>query len=117
MDSEQLLATYQYLSIKLETIDDSLILANQALLQAPNKEERRTLDETILELELRRNQTINRMLLLTKNSGAITPPTDTQISQVKSLAAEVDELAAHNQNVASALSVTSQVLSLLQSVA
>ncbi|BFM14597.1 hypothetical protein R50073_07800 [Maricurvus nonylphenolicus] len=117
MDSQQLLATYQHLSTKLETIDDSLILANQALLQTPNKEERRTLDETILELELRRNQTINRMLLLTKNSGTITPPSEAQINQVKSLATEVDELAAHNQNVASTLSITSQVLTLLQSVA
>lgn len=101
---------YQALSDALEMVDDAIEVARQALLENPDKEERRRLNELILELEAKRAKIVNKMIVLGRETGTIAMPSENQIEKMKALATEVDGLTRSAQGAGKAIEMAGKVL-------
>lgn len=105
-------AKFEALSDALEMVDDAIEAARHALLENPNKEERRRLNELILELEAKRAKIVNKMIALGRKTRAVAMPSKAKINKLKELAAEVDELTRAAQGAGRAIQLADQVLDL-----
>jgi HAMP domain-containing protein len=112
-DDEATLEAFRTLSEALEMVEDALALVRQGLNANPTKEERRQLDEDILELALKRTRLTSALLALGRGDATITPPTPGQIAEIKALAARVDQLTRESIAASDAVKEAGRVLDLL----
>lgn len=103
-------AKYQALSDALEMVDDAIEVARTGLLENPDKEERRRLNELILELEAKRAKIVNKMIVLGREAGKVAMPSASQIKKMKALAAQVDALTRSAQGAGTAIDMAGKVL-------
>jgi chromosome segregation ATPase len=107
---------FQALSDALEMVEDAIEAARLALFDNPEKDERRRLNELILELEAKRAKIINKMIELGRQQTAIKKPTKAQLDELKNLAAKVDELTRNSQGAVIAINAGGEVLALVEKV-
>jgi translation initiation factor 6 (eIF-6) len=112
-DEQAILATFRAMSDALEMVEDALAVARKGLNANPSKQERRQLDEDILELTLKRSRLTNSMIALGRGQGTIRPPTADQIAEIKQLATEVDRLTRESLAASRAVVAAGNVLDLL----
>ena len=112
-DEQAILATFRAMSDALEMVEDALAVTRQGLSANPTKQERRQLDEDILDLGLKRSQLTNSMIALGRGQGTIRPPSAEQITQIKALAAKVDQLTRESVAASEAVVVAGNVLDLI----
>ena len=113
MDDAEFKKVYESFSDSLEMVEDAIVAARQALLENPTKEERRELNEQILELEAKRAKITNKLIALGRPGAAVSPPTDAQIAEIKGLAEEVDKLTRASEGAARAISVAPRGLDMV----
>ena len=101
------------MSVALEMVEDALAVARLGLNGNPTKEERRQLDEDILELGLQRTRLTNEMIALGRGQGSTTPPTPDQINEIKALAEKVDKLTLQAVAASTAVKEVGRVLDLV----
>ena len=110
MANDDFRAKYQALSDALEMVDDAIEVARQALLENPDKEERRRLNELVLELEAKRAKIVNKMIAIGRDAGALAMPSKAQIDALKALATEVDELTRSAKGAGKAIEMAGKVI-------
>ncbi len=103
-------AKYQALSDALEMVEDAIEVARQALLENPDKEERRRLNELVLELEAKRAKIVNKMIALGRDAGTVAMPSKDKIDKMKALATQVDGLTRSAQGAGKAIDTADKVL-------
>lgn len=108
-----MLTTFRAMSVGLEMVEDALAVARLGLNGNPTKEERRQLDEDILDLALQRTRLTNGMITLGRGEGTISPPTARQIDEIKALAEKVDRLTLQAVAASTAVKEVGNVLDLL----
>jgi hypothetical protein len=106
----ELVAKFTALSVMLEMTDDAAVVAKKGLLQNPDKEERRELDEIILELAAKHAKVKNMMFALANDAAIMDPPTKAQLTVITDLADKVDKMTRKNVVVSSAVKVAGEVL-------
>ena len=112
-EEEATLKRFRAMSVALEMVEDALAVARLGLNGNPTKEERRQLDEDILELGLQRTRLTNEMIALGRGQGSTTPPTPEQINEIKALAEKVDKLTLHAVAASTAVKEVGRVLDLV----
>jgi hypothetical protein len=112
-EEQATLETFRAMSDALEMVEDALAIARQGLNANPSKQERRQLDEDILDLALKRTRLTSAMIALGRGQGTITPPTAEQIAEIKTLAGQVDQLTQQSIAASGAVVATGHVLDLL----
>jgi translation initiation factor 6 (eIF-6) len=112
-DEQAILATFRVMSDALEMVEDALAVARQGVNANPTKQERRQLDEDILELALKRSRLTNSLIALGRGQGTVRPPTAGQVAQIKELATEVDRLTRESIAASGAVVAAGNVLDLL----
>jgi hypothetical protein len=108
-DSE-LVVKFRSLSVLLEMTEDAIVVAKKGLLKNPEKEERRELDENILELTAKRAKITNTMIAIASNAAAMPLPPPELVKQIARLADKVDEMSRANVVASAAVKTTGQVL-------
>jgi hypothetical protein len=106
----ELVAKFRALSIMMEMTDDAIVVAKKALLQNPDKEERRELDEIILELAAKHFKVKNMMLALANDATVMDPPSKSQVDKIAALAEAVDKKTQGNVVASAAIKLTGEVL-------
>lgn len=112
-EEQATLETFRAMSDALEMVEDALAIARQGLNANPSKQERRQLDEDILDLALKRTRLTSAMIALGRGQGTIRPPTADQIAEIKTLAGQVDRLTQQSVAASGAVVATGHVLDLL----
>lgn len=114
MAEDEFRTKFQALSDALEMVEDAIDAARVALLDNPNKDERRRLNELILELEAKKAKIINKMIALGREQTQVKKPTKTHLDELKKLAEKVDGLTRAGQGAATAIGIGEQVLALVE---
>jgi hypothetical protein len=91
--------------------------AQKGLEKNPSKEEERELNETLLELELRRAEIRAKLDALIAATRQVVFPTAAQVKEISKLTAEVEALTNASITASAAVAVTSRVLSLASEIA
>jgi hypothetical protein len=107
------LAMFRAMSDALEMVDDALAVARQGLNTNPTKQERRQLDEDILDLALKRTRLTSALIALGRGERTISPPSAQQIARIKELAGEVDQLTRQSVTSSQAVVASGKVLDLV----
>ena len=113
------LEKYRQLTAAQSSIQDSLTWAKKGLNRNPSPEQRRALDESILDMA-ERITILDARILSVRNSGGndtVSMPTPEQIAATGALAAEVELLTNDNLTAAAALSVATKGLKLASELA
>lgn len=108
------LEKYRHLTAAQSAIHDSITWAKKGVNRNPSVEERRALDEHILDL-VEKNATLEARILAVRNSGGndnVPMPSPAQISAIGSLSAEVEGLTNDNLTAAAALSLATKAMKL-----
>jgi hypothetical protein len=113
VDEQAVLATFRAMSDALEMVEDALAVARLGLNANPTRQERRQLDEDILELALKRTRLTSTMIALGRGEQTIQPPSAAQIAEIKTLAAQVDQLTQQSVAASEAVVATGHVLDLV----
>lgn len=106
----ELVEKFKTLSIMLEMTEDAIVVAKKGLLENPEKEVRRELDETILELAAKRAKITNMMIALGSDATVMPAPSAALVKQIAKLADKVDEMSRANVVASGAVKLTGQVL-------
>jgi hypothetical protein len=88
----------------------ALAVAEDALLLNPSREQERSLNETLLELEAKRAMLRAMLNALANDTRALPGPTTAQVTEVSLLAGQVETLTTANLTASSAIAFTSKVL-------
>ena len=112
-EEQAALATFRAMSEALEMVEDALAVARKGLNANPTKQERRELDEDILDLALKRTRLTNSLIALGRGQETIQPPTPGQIAEIKALATQVDQLTRQSVAASQAVTAAGDVLELL----
>ncbi len=109
---------------KIITLNDSLLLtidaiavAEKGLLKNPSKEEERSLNRNLAELELKRAGIRAMLNALIAKERDIKGPTIEQVEEISRLTAEVDSLTNAALTASGAVGLSSRILSLATEVA
>jgi len=116
MDSAQArqLEKFRQLTAAQSAIHDSITQAKKGLNRNPSPEERRALDENILDLA-EKNTILEARILAVRNGGgadSVPMPTAAQIAAIGDLSAEVEGLTNENLTAAGALALSTRALTL-----
>lgn len=112
-EEQATLAAFRAMSDALEMVEDGLAVARQGLNSNPTKQERRQLDEDILDLGLKRTRLTSAMIALGRGQATISPPTAEQIAEIKALAGQVDQLTQQSVAASDAVVAVGKVLDLV----
>lgn len=93
-----------------EMVSDAISIAENALDENPTREQRRVLDEEILELNAKFSKLQGRLLAMAKGKSVIARPTDPQLAALTKLSEEVDSLAHTSVSASEALTTIALVL-------
>lgn len=115
-DLEDLVAKFKALSVTLEMTEDAIVVIKKTLLDPLEKEERRALDETLLELVAKRAKITNMMIALSSDATVMSPPSSALVKQMARLADKVDEMSRANVVASEAVKATGQVLDVASKV-
>jgi hypothetical protein len=85
-------------------------VAEDALLLNPSREQERTLNETLLELEAKRALIRAMLNALANDPRALPGPTAAQVTEVSLLTGQVETLTTANLTTSSAITFSSKVL-------
>jgi hypothetical protein len=88
----------------------ALAMAEDALLLNPSREQERTLNETLLELEAKRALIRAMLNALANDPRALPGPTAAQVTEVSLLTGQVETLTTANLTTSSAITFSSKVL-------
>ncbi len=121
LDSAQTrqLEKYRQLTAAQSAIHDAITWTKKGLNRNPSVEERRALDEHILDLA-EKNAILEARILAVRNSGGndtVPMPSPAQISAIGDLSAEVEGLTNDNLTAAAALSLATKGLKLASELA
>jgi hypothetical protein len=110
----QRIEKYRQLTTAQSAIHDSITWAKKGLNRHPSPEERRALDEHILDFAEKNAILEARILAVRNNQGNVTVPmpTSAQISTIGSLSAEVEGLTNDNLTAAAAISLATKAMTL-----
>ncbi len=101
----------------LTLVENTIVMAEQALEMNPTKEEERDLNETLNKLQRKRAEISAELDALTVGNRQVIGPSKEQVAEISSLTGEVEKLT--NQSIAgsAAVKLTSRVLALATEVA
>jgi hypothetical protein len=110
MRNSDVLKAFRMLSDTLEMIEDALLVVAQGLKMNPTVDERHDLEGQQHELSIEKMKVVAAMKAIGRGQLVIPPPTEAQITAVKRLARDVDDLTRANVTAGNAVVAGGQVL-------
>jgi hypothetical protein len=101
----------------LSLVFGAIALAQKGLENNPSKEEERTLNDTLNDLNLRRATIEAKLDALIAKTAPLAGPTPAQVAQVAALTGEVEQLTNAAVTASAAVKLTARVLTLATEVA
>jgi hypothetical protein len=101
----------------LSLVRHAIRIAKKGLLMNPSTKEERELNETLVELDIKRAEVRAKLDALIAGSSTIVGPTTAQVKEISDLTAEVGKLTNDSITASGAVALTSKVLALATEVA